>query len=588
MRVAVIDREKCKPEECNKECFRFCPMVRTGKEAVRFEEGKPVISEALCSGCGICVKKCPFGAVRVVKLPDELEGECAHRYGVNGFKLFRLPLPVEGKVVGLLGQNGTGKTTALRILAGELKPNLGDVLGMTSIEEVAKRFRGTVLYKHFMALKAGRLKTILKPQYISKVVEGLEGTAGQILQEWDERGEARRLAKSLELEGVLNRDVKKLSGGELQRLLIAACLCKEADLYIFDEPSSHLDVRQRIKAAREIRKIAQEGKKVLVAEHDLAVLDYLSDYIHIFYGVPGVYGIVSQPYGTGVGINKYLLGYLKEENVRFRDKPVLFHEKTPERPEAGEVLLSWSRMVKRYEGFELVVEGGNLKVGEVIGVLGPNGIGKTTFAKIIAGVEKPDEGEEPERKAKISYKPQYLVSDIPGTVREALASLRVSIGEWEESTIIKPFGLDSLLDKEIRELSGGELQRLAIAMCLLREADVYVLDEPSAFLDVEERLAMARAIRKTVEMKRKAAIVVEHDVCAQDFIADRIMVFSGEPGRKGHAHKPVSMREGMNAFLKDVGITFRRDPTTRRPRVNKEGSKLDRYQKSIGQYYYVD
>jgi ATP-binding cassette subfamily E protein 1 len=139
----------------------------------------------------------------------------------------------------------------------------------------------------------------------------------------------------------------------------------------------------------------------------------------------------------------------------------------------------------------------------------------------------------------------------------------------------------------VTELSGGELQKVAIAACLSKKAQLYLLDEPSAYLDVEERLSMARTIGRVVESRNVTAFVVEHDVVAQDFIADRLMIFSGEPGLYGIANPPTGLRRGMNTFLKDMGITFRRDPVTKRPRVNKEDSKLDRRQKKIGEFYYV-
>ncbi len=97
----------------------------------------------------------------------------------------------------------------------------------------------------------------------------------------------------------------------------------------------------------------------------------------------------------------------------------------------------------------------------------------------------------------------------------------------------------------------------------------------------------AKTIRRVVEANNVPAFVVEHDVVTQDFIADRLMVFSGNPGVKGVAKPPCTLREGMNNFLKDMGVTFRRDATTRRPRVNKESSKLDIFQKEIGEYYYT-
>jgi ATP-binding cassette subfamily E protein 1 len=137
------------------------------------------------------------------------------------------------------------------------------------------------------------------------------------------------------------------------------------------------------------------------------------------------------------------------------------------------------------------------------------------------------------------------------------------------------------------ELSGGELQSIAIAACLSRKTALVLLDEPSAYLDVEERLNVAKTLRRVVEAHGIPAFVVEHDVVTQDFIADRLMVFNGEPGVSGLAHPPTTLRGGMNTFLKEMDITFRRDSTTYRPRVNKEDSQMDKFQKSIGEYYYT-
>jgi ATP-binding cassette subfamily E protein 1 len=321
------------------------------------------------------------------------------------------------------------------------------------------------------------------------------------------------------------------------------------------------------------------------------MLDYLSDFVCVFYGEPGVYGIVSHPHGVREGINIYLDGFLPDENIRFRDEPVRFKLRPVPVEKLGTetILLEFDKMTKSYDGFKLIVEGGKIHYGEIIGILGPNGIGKTTFVKMLAGIINPDEGTPPQKELKVSYKPQYVTPDYDGTVRMLLRQIaKDKFGtSLYKSEIIRPLQLQYLLDQNVADLSGGELQRVAIAVCLSRDADLYLLDEPSAFLDVEQRLAAAKTIRKVVESKGAAAFVVEHDIVAQDFIADSLMIFTGEPGKQGIALPPMGLREGMNTFLKEMQITFRRDPQTGRPRVNKEGSRLDRYQKSINEYYYL-
>jgi len=551
----------------------------------------PLVVESLCVGCGICVKKCPFDALSIVNLPDELEEECSHRFGPNTFKLFRLPVPSSGVVLGLLGQNGIGKTTALKIFSGETKPNLGNYKEPPDWPQLIQHFRGSTLQEYFQKLSDGKLKVVHKPQYVDKIPRVVSGKVGDLLEKVDERNKLGALTEQLQLKTVWDRDLEVLSGGELQTVAIAATICREADVYLFDEPSSYLDVKQRLQAARAIRSLRKEGKTVIVAEHDLAILDYLSDQICVFYGTPGVYGIVSHVHGVRVGINIYLQGFITDENVRFRKDQIVFHVKPPATGlAAGETLLTWNGMKKSYDEFALSAAPGEAKQGEVIGILGPNGIGKTTFVKLLAGIEKADAGEASTQYGlAVSYKPQYISAEYGGTVEDLLKDIAKEDFEssWYQSQILQPLKVQPILDRDVTELSGGELQKVAIVACLSRKAELYLLDEPSAYLDVEERLSMARTIRRVVESRNVTAFVVEHDVVTQDFIADRLMIFTGDPGIYGVANPPTNLRRGMNAFLKDMEITFRRDPVTKRPRVNKEGSKLDRHQKKIGEYYYV-
>ena len=590
MRIAVVDKERCRSDKCDLVCIRFCPMVRSRREAIRLEEDKAYVAERLCSGCGICVRKCPFDALKIVNLPDELETDHVHRFGPNAFTLFRMPTPRRGAVVGLLGRNGIGKTTVLKVMAGELTPNLGAFGKALDREEIVDRFAGLPLHDYFDELYSRRLKVVYKPQYVDRIPEAVSGTVGEVLSDLDERGELRDTAKALEIDQILTREFGTLSGGELQRVAIATAVCRDADVYLFDEPSSHLDIYQRMRAAKTIRGLIAEERMVLAAEHDLAVIDYLSDDVFLLYGEPDVYGIVSKVHGVREGINIYINGYIPDENVRFRETPIVFHVKPPTAPSArGRALLKWSELGKTYGGFSLRVDAGEIGEGEVIGILGKNGIGKTTFVRMLAGIEGPDSGGVSGGDVKVSYKPQYLSGTIRGRVEDVLRGAAGSKYQesWFMTEILEPLHVKLLLERDADVLSGGEIQRVAIAECLSRAADIYLLDEPSAFLDVEERLAMARAIRRITKMNGVTAFVVEHDIVAQDFIADKLMVFTGEAGRIGVGGRPLKLEDGMNAFLGEMGVTFRRDPDTKRPRVNKEGSKLDKEQKRTGRYYYA-
>ncbi len=602
MRIAIVDQERCRPKDCTHECRRFCPRVRTGDETVIFPDGPdkpPVIVEALCSGEGICVKKCPYNVISIINLPEELEEDTSHRYGVNGFKLFRLPIPKEGGVLGLIGPNGVGKTTAVRILAGEIQPNLGRVDAPPEWTEIIQEFRGSELQPFFEKIQNGNIVPIHKPQTITdlpKLSSIADKPISELLESADSSGRLSELKIDMNLEGIWDRSIKFLSGGELQRVAVTAAIIREGDIYFFDEPSAYLDVRERLRIARAIRKLSDLGKTVVVVEHDLSILDYVSDHVCIFYGSPGAYGIVSHPHGTRVGVNIFLDGYIPDENMRFRETSISFKGMTSQDEEyaGSETLIEYGDMKKKFEDFELEVRGGRVAKGQIIGILGPNGIGKTTFVRMLAGVLEPDEGEVPDEtingfELKVAYKPQYIEQDYPGNLRMYLREAggnTVDTADYK-TTVIRKLELEHLLDHSVEGLSGGELQRAAIARTLAQDADIYLFDEPSAFLDIEQRLATSRAIRKIVQDKLRTAFVVEHSILMADYLSDSMVVFNGIPGKKGRASPVTTMRIGMNAFLKEMGVTFRRDPQTGRPRVNKEGSQLDQQQKADGNYYYV-
>jgi ATP-binding cassette subfamily E protein 1 len=593
MRLAVVERTLCRPSKCNQECVRFCPINRAGSKCVWIDEVERVarISEELCVGCGICVKKCPYSAITIVNLPEKLAKHLVHRYGPNGFELFKLPVPKEGRCLGILGSNGVGKSTALRILSGQLKPNLGRVEGEVGWDEVIDFFKGSELQTYFQKLADGNLRAVLKPQAVDPLAR-LKLTVREALLKVDERGRADEVKELLGLGGVWDRPLAHLSGGELQKAAIAAAMLRDAQVYLFDEPSSYLDIRERLRVAGAIRGLVKPGVYVVVVEHDLAVLDYLSDVVSIIYGEPGVYGVVGLVKGSRAAINAYIEGYIREENVRFRDYRIEFHEHPPpaEWPRES-VLLRWSSLEKRLDGFELRVEAGELHKGEVLGVLGPNGIGKTTFVRLLVGELTPDSGwvERP-AALRLSYKPQFLGEvKFDGTVREYLRESGVDLGSSTlQAELLKPLRIAPLLDHMLTELSGGELQRVLVAAALGREADVYLLDEPMAYLDVEQRYAVAKVVKRLTAERGSATIVVEHDIVAVDFLSTTLMVFEGVPGERGAASPPMDMRKGMNTFLKEMNLTFRRDPQTKRPRINKPGSWLDRYQKEVlKEYYYV-
>ncbi|UCD03521.1 MAG: ribosome biogenesis/translation initiation ATPase RLI [Candidatus Woesearchaeota archaeon] len=583
-RIAILDRDKCQPKKCAQECKKACPRVRVGEEAVVIgPDGKPIIDEGLCVGCAICIKKCPFGAISIINLPEALKEDPIFRYGPNAFELFRLPIPKKKEVVGLLGRNGVGKTTALKLLSNLLKPNLG----RESVEEkdILDHFKGTELQAYFKNLNSDKIKVSYKIQEINLISKQFKGTAKQLLNKFSKN--IKNISKKLGLDDILNSKLSKLSGGELQKVVVAAAILKEADLYFFDEPASYLDIKERIRVAKVIRELAEKGKPVIVIEHDLLILDYLTDSTHLLFGKSGAYGIVSHPLSERRGLNTYLDGYLSDENIRFRDKPIKFDPGALKSELSQETLILWPKMAKKLGKFNLEVEPSEIKLGEIVGIIGANGIGKTTFMKMLAGELKPDEGKL-NFTLKISYKPQYIEAN-KGLVLDVLKKINKKLLTIEgKNEILEPLEVIPLLEKDLTELSGGELQRVAIAACLGRDADLYLLDEPSNYLDVEQRLHVAKTLRKISKKKNASFIIIDHDLLFLSYFSSRFLVFTGEPAKKGVAKEIAGVKEGMNSFLKELDVTLRKDPDSGRPRVNKLNSRLDREQKSKNHYWYFE
>ena len=576
----IVKKERCNPLGCGGYlCMRVCPSNRAGNACiVEDTDGKVKVNEEfVIDACKIDVKKCPYGALQLINLPEALNEDPIHRYPPNGFALFNLPMPTFGKVTGIMGRNGIGKSTALKVLAGLLKPNMGKVDKEATDEELIGYFKGTTGHNFFDKKKKGEIKVAYKPQQVDTIPKQFKGKVLELLKSVDEKGELSKLILLLDLDLILDHNLDQVSGGELQRVAIAATALKKANVYFFDEPTSYLDIKQRIKVSRFIRSLATPDTAVLVVEHDIIILDYLADQIHVMYGEEGAYGIVSGIKAAKAGMNSYLEGYLREENTRFRSQEIKFFTRPQTSGSQRQVLAWWDSFDHKLGSFKLSSEKGEIHSKEIVGIVGENGIGKTTFVKIVSGeipILTSMEG------LRVSYKPQYLEAT-SAVVHEFL----VEVFSKYENQLIVPLNIDGLKEQRLSELSGGELQRVMIAKCLGTEADLYLLDEPSAYLDVEQRLQLCKIIRDLLEFREKSAIIVDHDLLFVDYLSDKILVFDGKPAIEGVVKGPFTIANGMNHFLGDLQITMRRDQENNRPRINKIDSQLDREQKSSGNLY---
>tara|TARA_B110001452_G_scaffold93781_1_gene77450 strand:+ start:152 stop:2188 length:2037 start_codon:yes stop_codon:yes gene_type:complete len=660
-RIAIVNSEKCKPSKCIQECKKGCPVVRMGappprclrpasgrhpepapdrrlarawrsRQAVyrgvlqgqdrlslrgalhrlrHLRQGALVaaLQRALPHAAAAAAErrcpplappqKCPFDAIEIINLPKNLGSNTTHRYSANSFKLHRLPTPRLNQVLGLVGINGIGKSTALKILAGKLKPNLGAFAAPPDWTDILAHFRGSELQNYFTKILEDNLKAIIKVQYVDLIPKAVKGKVGDILDKKDERGDKANAVRALDLGPVLERNVEDLSGGELQRFAISVVLVQKADVYMFDEPSSYLDIVQRLKAARAIRSLLSADTYVITVEHDLSILDYLSDFICCLYGVPGAYGVVTLPFGVREGINIFLAGFIPTENLRFRNHELTF--KVAENAEEKDMgapsehkTFSYPALSKSMGDFKLDVEAGSFSGSEILVMLGENGTGKTTFIRMIAGMLDSDQakegGEDGLPKFNVSYKPQKISPKFEGTVRMLLHKKIRETAHHPQfmSDVMKPMLMEPLMDQEVKVLSGGELQRVATVIALGTPADMYLIDEPSAYLDSEQRIITAKVIKRFIMHAKKTAFIVEHDFIMATYLADRVIVYEGTPSVKATATSPQSLLSGMNKFLSSLEVTFRRDPDNYRPRINKMDSVKDCEQKSAGNFFFMD
>jgi ATP-binding cassette subfamily E protein 1 len=609
-RIAIVNQEKCKPDKCKKECINFCPPQLSGKEVIKLTDIEDVglvklsitkttdkkkiakIIESMCIGCNICVHKCPFNAIKIVNLPYENKADIIHRFGVNGFRLYKLPILRTNCVMGILGQNGVGKTTLINILSDILKPNFESSESF-DIKKISSKFRGSVSFEYLKKLYSGKLKISIKSQKIKST--NFNSNVKTYLQFNNiDLEKYKDILEQLEIVNLFELNMDTLSGGELQRIMCGVTICSESDVYIFDEPSNYLDIKQRLLITKQIRNLINPDKYIIVIDHDLAILDYIADTMFILYGHPSAFGIVSNPLTTLDGINMYLDGYIPSENIRFR--PDAFNLKTPQEFNDSTLSNDTSNNIKylgdtiEYPNFKLIIPDGSINLSSSINViLGSNGNGKTTFIKYLA---KKIEGL-------VSYKEQtlnitkYKSNELYLTVNQLF--YKFIMESYHNSTfiaeVVKPLDIEEIKERRLDELSGGELQRVLIILCLGTPASIYLIDEPSANLDIEKRLIMIKVIKRFIINNKKCGFIIEHDMMmavsfAQEQTSNIILIDKVVNNSISlcNVSPLLSFNVGINKFLKTLDITMRIGEHNR-PRINKLYSQMEKTQKETNNYY---
>ena len=389
-----------------------------------------------------------------------------HKYG-TGFRLYQLPTLTKGKVTGLVGPNGIGKSTIMNILSKSLKPNFGDASSSQNWSEIATKIKDNNIRNHF----AQDAKISYKKQVLRILFEKYQGkTINEILLPKKSHPQYEQILDALDIVSIEDRYLKQCSGGELQRFSIANVLLTDAEVVLIDEPCTFLDVKKRIDLAEALQDLKEEDKAFLVVDHDLAILDYMSDMVHLFYGEPSKFGIISRILNVKSGINTYLNGFIASDNTEFRENKIRFRKTVSGRTWANaRIFAEWPELTKSFDSFKLEIGKGVLYENEVLGVVGQNGLGKTTLFKILVGQLIPDgKNWDLYERYSISYKPQYITADFKGTVEEFITEFSRKYIHTEQLSqeLYQPLGVESIFSTPISKLSGGQLQRTFIAACL--------------------------------------------------------------------------------------------------------------------------
>ncbi len=549
-RIAVVDPELCNPSKCQLECIRDCPVNRTKKPCIELDESTKsiaIISEELCTGCGICPKVCPFHAITIVNTVAPVEEKLIYRYGQNLFSLYGVALAKPG-IFAVVGENGCGKSTNLKLITGQLTPqNL-------YTKEVKSYFDN-----------ADYSSIATKPQELSSKIKGV---VGQLLKSVDECGRLNELSKVLDLENLYQREFEQLSGGELQRVVIAAVLLRNKKTFIMDEPLAFLDYTYRIRLSNYLKEKFSD-KQVLVVDHDLSLLSHFCESAYIVYGTPGAYGVVSQPYAVDRAINMFLDGFIQPENVRFRNS--INYQNYIEQKKSDVSFILPAMEFKKGDFTFSNPSSINLFKGEVIGIAGPNGTGKSSFCNELAK----EFSVICSLKPQLLSRSQFLAGSIIYPAREST---------WADN-YLRQMSLLSLEFRPLDSISYGELQKLRILESLIvPNASLFLLDEPTTALDAPARIKLSKLLREKAESSSSTIIIVDHDLEFLYNTVDRLIIFEGNPSVNGKISGIYPKLTGISNLLSDFDLSYRLDSASKRLKLNKQGSVKDRKLKESGEF----
>ncbi len=490
-------------------------------------------------------------------------------YDGDGWQLDHLTLEVaEGEVVVITGPSGSGKSTVTRVING-LAPRFygGELRGSVSIGGVDVR----EMPSWELGMLVGNVFQDPRSQFFSNEV------AGEIAFGCENQGfERDRIVSAVEsaaraagVGDLLGANLHDLSYGMRQKVAVASAYAVDPDVYVMDEPSANLDREASMRLAASIRHLKEQGKTVIVAEHRLFYLSGIADRFVLVKEGTVVRELSGAEMGRMSPEEAERLG-LRLANVALLDDRRRMTVPSGAFPGKAPVLLEVERLSKAF-GRTMVLREVSLscRAGEVLAIVGPNGVGKSTCAKVLAGLLKEDAGRvllggrriAPRRRiGRLWYVPQDLDSQLFG--EDLVDELTTGLPKPREAAeaareILHQLGLGDLEGRHPSTLSGGQKQRLVLGVALFRSAPVIILDEPTSGLDGASMRRVAGIVRD-VAAQGTAVMVITHDVEFAAACCDRAVRLEGGSVTDEFAVREPSQLLSAMGYVEETSVATRR------------------------------
>ena len=423
----------------------------------------------------------------------------------------------KGECVVLTGESGCGKTCVTRLI-NTLIPHFydGELKGKVSIDGVDT----TTIQPHDLSDKIGSVFQNPRSQFFSldtdsEIVFGMENKGlpyQTMLQRY------QQTIQELHIEKLQNRNLFDLSGGQKQTIAFASVYALNPDIFVLDEPSSNLDPEAIQELRRLLLLIKAQGKTIIVSEHRLYFLNGIADRIILM-----EFGELKKIW-SAKEFEQLTTQQVKDLGLRsYTPTKLSLPEKSPERKDVPAIEVK--ELSVGYEKGEAVAHQLNFSVycGEIVGIVGKNGCGKTTLARTICGLQKELQGEVFFSGETVSYKKRirkaYLVMQDPDYqlfTDSVYQELKLALSDRKEQDekmiddILDELNLSIYKERHPMSLSGGQKQRTAIGVAALCDSEVIIFDEPTSGLDYKNMESVAKILR-TLAQRGKAILVISHD-----------------------------------------------------------------------------